>query len=157
MTPKVWFVADASSACGRSLAEEAIRRGESVVAAAPDPRSLDSLVGLAPERVQVLPLDVSQEADVQPAIDAALRRFGRIDVLVGYACLRIVAGAGADALRATMETMFNPAKAARAIADAVAAGDPSLSTPLGEGAARSVRDRLAHLGATEMVASITGF
>ncbi|HZZ17805.1 MAG TPA: SDR family oxidoreductase [Opitutaceae bacterium] len=155
-SPKVWFISDASSGGGRSLAEEALRRGDSVVAAALDPGIMDSLVRLGPERIQVLQLDVSQEAQVQPAIDAALGRFGRIDVLVGYGGFCVVDPRGTT-LKATMETLFNPAKAALAIADAVATGVPNPSLSISNAAARSTRDKLTHLGARQMVASVTGF
>jgi NAD(P)-dependent dehydrogenase (short-subunit alcohol dehydrogenase family) len=55
----------------------------------------------------------------------------------------------------------DPAKAAKAIADAVAAGAPSLRLPLGADAVQSIRDKLAAVAAdmdrTQAVASATAF
>ncbi len=55
----------------------------------------------------------------------------------------------------------DPAKAAKAIADAVAAGAPTLRLPLGADAVKSIREKLAQVGGdvdrTESVASATSF
>jgi NAD(P)-dependent dehydrogenase (short-subunit alcohol dehydrogenase family) len=106
---KVWFITGTSSGFGRSLAEEVLQRGECVVATARDPKSLDTLVTLAPDRVQAARLDITQTAQVQPAIDSALKRFGRIDVVVnnaGFSVVGAVEETNDAELRATFETMF---------------------------------------------------
>jgi hypothetical protein len=55
----------------------------------------------------------------------------------------------------------DPAKAAKAIADAVGAGAPSLRLPLGADAVASIREKLARVAAdvdrAEPVASATSF
>jgi hypothetical protein len=55
----------------------------------------------------------------------------------------------------------DPAKAARAIADAVDAGAPTLRLPLGADAVKGIRDKLARVTAdvdrTEKVASATAY
>ncbi len=55
----------------------------------------------------------------------------------------------------------DPAKAARAIADAVAAGAPTLRLPLGADAVQSIREKIARVAAdvdrAEPVASATAF
>ena len=116
---KVWFVTGTSSGFGRSLAEEAIRRGERVVATARDPKSLDDLVRLAPDRVRAVCLDITKSAQIQPAIDEAFRHFGRIDVVVnnaGFSIVGAVEETGDADLRATLETMFfGPAALTRAV------------------------------------------
>jgi NAD(P)-dependent dehydrogenase (short-subunit alcohol dehydrogenase family) len=116
---KVWFITGTSSGFGRSLAEEAISRGERVVATARDPRGLGDLVAMAPDRVHAVRLDVTQAEQVQPAIDEALGRFGRIDVVVnnaGFSIVGAVEETGEADLRATMETMFfGPAALTRAV------------------------------------------
>jgi NAD(P)-dependent dehydrogenase (short-subunit alcohol dehydrogenase family) len=116
---KVWFITGTSSGFGRSLAEEALRRGERVVATARDPKSLDELVALAPDRVQAVRLDVTQTAQIQPAFDEALKRFGRIDVVVnnaGFSIVGAVEETGEVDLRATLDTMFfGPAALTRAV------------------------------------------
>lgn len=106
---KVWFITGASSGFGRQIAEEALERGDRVVATARSPRSLESLVAKAPDRVQALRLDVTQPDEIQSAIGSALQRFGAVDVLVNNAGFSIVGAVEetSDAeLRATFEPMF---------------------------------------------------
>jgi NAD(P)-dependent dehydrogenase (short-subunit alcohol dehydrogenase family) len=80
---RVWFITGATSGFGRAIAEAALERGDSVVAAA---RRVDALADLGDgERVQALRLDVTDAANCQAAVTAALDRFGRIDVLVNNA------------------------------------------------------------------------
>lgn len=106
---KVWFVTGTSSGFGRNLVEEAAARGDKVVATARDPRALEDLVRLAPERVLALKLDVTKSEDIQRAVQAAYERFGAIDVLVNNAGFSIVGGVeetSDEELRSTLETMF---------------------------------------------------
>ncbi len=106
---KVWLITGTSSGFGRSLALDLIARGERVVATARDPRVLDDLVRLAPERVLALRLDVTKPEEVQAAVTAAIAKFGAVDVLVNNAGFSIVGAAeetSESELRATLETMF---------------------------------------------------
>src|SRR5580698_6196818 len=116
---KIWFITGTSSGFGHSLAEEALRRGGRVVATARDPKSLDDLVAIAPDRVLAVGLDVTKTSQIQPAIDEALRHFGRIDVVVnnaGFSIVGAVEETGDADLRATLETMFfGPAALTRAV------------------------------------------
>jgi len=106
---KVWFVTGASSGFGREIVEEALRRGDSVVAAA---RSVDALADVAardPARVHVVKLDVTRPEDVRTGVASALARFGRVDVLVnnaGYSVVGAVEETSDAELRAAMEVMF---------------------------------------------------
>jgi NAD(P)-dependent dehydrogenase (short-subunit alcohol dehydrogenase family) len=69
--------------------------------------------------VLVLQLDVTREEAIQPALDAALERFGRIDVLVNNAGIGFVGALEEmtrDGLRRAMETMFfGPAALTQAV------------------------------------------
>src|SRR6478735_796438 len=106
---KVWLITGTSSGFGRSLGLELIARGERVVATARDPRVLDDLVRLAPERVLALRLDVTKPEDVRSAVTAAIAKFGAVDVLVNNAGYSIVGAAeetSESELRAALETMF---------------------------------------------------
>ena len=106
---KVWFVTGTSSGFGRNLVEEAAARGDKVVATARDPRALEELVRLAPERILALKLDVTKSEDIRSAVQAAYERFGAIDVLVNNAGFSIVGGVeetSEEELRSTLETMF---------------------------------------------------
>jgi NAD(P)-dependent dehydrogenase (short-subunit alcohol dehydrogenase family) len=80
---RVWLITGASSGFGRAIAEAALARGDSVIAAA---RNLDALGELAEhERVHPLRLDVTDAAQREAAIAESIERSGRIDVLVNNA------------------------------------------------------------------------
>jgi NAD(P)-dependent dehydrogenase (short-subunit alcohol dehydrogenase family) len=80
---RVWFITGASSGFGRSLADAALERGDSVVATG---RRTDSLAYADQhERGHAIALDVTDSGQREAAIDGALERFGRIDVLVNNA------------------------------------------------------------------------
>jgi NAD(P)-dependent dehydrogenase (short-subunit alcohol dehydrogenase family) len=106
---KVWFVTGASSGFGRAIVEEALARGERVVATARDPRLLADLSASTPERVHVVRLDVTDGKTVNAALASGLARFGAIDVLVnnaGYGVVGAVEETSDAELRGAMETMF---------------------------------------------------
>jgi NAD(P)-dependent dehydrogenase (short-subunit alcohol dehydrogenase family) len=105
----VWFVTGSSSGFGRALVEEAIRRGDHVVATARKPEALAELAATAPDRVHLVELDVTRPEQVRAAVAAAIARFGRIDVLVnnaGFSIIGAVEETSDAELRATMELMF---------------------------------------------------
>jgi NAD(P)-dependent dehydrogenase (short-subunit alcohol dehydrogenase family) len=80
---RVWFITGTTSGFGRAITEAALERGDSVVATA---RRTEGLADLGDrERVQAVRLDVTDAADREAAVAAALDRFGRIDVLVNNA------------------------------------------------------------------------
>jgi NAD(P)-dependent dehydrogenase (short-subunit alcohol dehydrogenase family) len=103
---RVWFVTGASAGFGRTLCEEILRRGDRVVATARSPGQLADLAVLAPERVLVQRLDVTQPQEIASAVRAAEERFGRLDVLVNNAGYGFLSGLeeGSDAeMRAQFE------------------------------------------------------
>jgi NAD(P)-dependent dehydrogenase (short-subunit alcohol dehydrogenase family) len=118
-SPRVWFITGTSSGFGRTIAAEAIARGERVVATARQPHAVADLVALAPDRVLACGLDVTQSAQREAAVAAAIARFGAIDVLVNNAGFSIVGAleeTDEGQLRATMETMFfGPVALTRAV------------------------------------------
>jgi NAD(P)-dependent dehydrogenase (short-subunit alcohol dehydrogenase family) len=80
---RTWLITGATSGFGRTIAEAALAHGDSVVATS---RRTDGLQELADdERVLVARLDVTDPADREATVAAALDRFGRIDVLVNNA------------------------------------------------------------------------
>ncbi len=106
---KTWLITGTSSGFGRSIAEEALARGERVVATARDPRTLEALVARAPERVRAVRLDVTKPAEIASAVASALERFGAVDVLVnnaGFSVVGAVEETSDEDLRATLEPMF---------------------------------------------------
>jgi NAD(P)-dependent dehydrogenase (short-subunit alcohol dehydrogenase family) len=104
----VWFITGASSGFGRAFATYALETGYAVVATARDPARLNDLVAMAPAHVLAVALDVTQPAQVEAAITAAITRFGRIDVLINNAGFGLVGAVEETPLaewHAAMETM----------------------------------------------------
>jgi len=116
MSVRVWFLTGSTSGFGRALVDAVLARGDRVVATARSPERLAELEG---DDVLVLGLDVTQEDAIEPALDGAVERFGRIDVLVNNAGIGFVGAleeASLDDLRSVMETMFfAPAALTRAV------------------------------------------
>jgi NAD(P)-dependent dehydrogenase (short-subunit alcohol dehydrogenase family) len=113
---RVWFITGSTSGFGRALVDAARARGDRVVATARRP---DALADLEGDDVLVLELDVTHEEAIEPALDAAVDRFGRIDVLVNNAGIGFVGALeemNPSDLRRAMETMFfGPAALTRAV------------------------------------------
>lgn len=82
---RVWFVTGCSSGIGRALCERVLAGGETVVCTARRVETLDDLVRRYPDRAIALPLDVTDETSVKAAVEAAIARTGKIDVLVNNA------------------------------------------------------------------------
>ena len=104
--PRVWFITGASRGIGARIAEAALAQGDAVVATARDATSIDQRFGKLDALLPVA-LDVTNEAQAAVTVQAALARFGRIDVLVnnaGYGLLGAVEEATADEVRRLYET-----------------------------------------------------
>ncbi|MEU6443819.1 oxidoreductase [Streptomyces sp. NPDC047046] len=116
---KVWLVTGASSGFGRAIANAAVAAGDIVVAAARRTAPLDDLVAAHPVQVEALPLDVTDIAGVQDAVDSVVARHGRIDVLVNNAGRGMV-GAVEETTDAELRDLmdlhfFGPAALTRAV------------------------------------------
>ena len=108
-TAQTWFITGASSGFGRAFALQALSAGHNVVVTARDPARLAALSAQASGRVLALALDVDQAGQVEAAAQAALSRFGRIDVLInnaGYGLVGAVEETPDRELRAVMDTNF---------------------------------------------------
>jgi NAD(P)-dependent dehydrogenase (short-subunit alcohol dehydrogenase family) len=108
-THQIWFITGSSRGFGRALASAVLEAGDSVVATARRPEQLIPLVEQYGERVLPVALDVTDGAAAQAAVEAAVRRFGRIDVLVnnaGYANIAPVETAPEEDFRRQFETNF---------------------------------------------------
>src|SRR2546422_2432155 len=85
MTDKrVWFITGAGRGMGVDIAKAALSDGNAVVATARDPEAVTDAVGKADDLLAVK-LDVTSHADAEAAVEAAVARFGRIDVVVNNA------------------------------------------------------------------------
>ena len=87
---KVWFVTGTSSGFGRCVVEEAVARGDRVIATARDPRSLEELVARSKGYVRALKLDVTRPAEIASAVPEAIATFGQVDVVVNNAGYSVV-------------------------------------------------------------------
>jgi NAD(P)-dependent dehydrogenase (short-subunit alcohol dehydrogenase family) len=106
---KTWFITGTSSGFGRAFAEHALSKGYNVIAAARDVSKLQELTARDPDRVLALELDVNVEGDAKRGVDAAVDRFGRIDVVInnaGYGVVGALEETPESELRAVMETNF---------------------------------------------------
>jgi NAD(P)-dependent dehydrogenase (short-subunit alcohol dehydrogenase family) len=104
-----WFITGASSGFGMAFARYALEQGYNVVATARTPSKLEGLAAVAPDRLLVHALDVTVRGDAEKAVEAAVKRFGRIDVLInnaGYGIVGALEETPEEELRAQMETNF---------------------------------------------------
>jgi NAD(P)-dependent dehydrogenase (short-subunit alcohol dehydrogenase family) len=81
---KVWFITGAGRGMGVDIAKAALAAGNALVATARDPEAVTKAVGEADDMLAVK-LDVTSPGDAEAAVQAAVERFGRIDVLVNNA------------------------------------------------------------------------
>lgn len=81
----VWFITGCSTGFGRELARHTLDLGYRTVVTARDPAQVADLVDGHEDIALALTLDVTKEAHIAAAVQAATERFGRIDVLVNNA------------------------------------------------------------------------
>jgi len=116
---KVWLVTGAGRGMGVDIAEAALAAGNAVVATGRRPEAVEQALGGAQDDLLVVKLDVTSPADAQAAGQAAVDRFGRIDVLVNNAG-NFYAGffeeITPEDFRAQIETtLFGPLNVTRAV------------------------------------------
>jgi NAD(P)-dependent dehydrogenase (short-subunit alcohol dehydrogenase family) len=108
-TSRVWLITGASSGFGRALAEAVLANGDAVVGVSRTRGGLDELAANYPDRLAIATFDITDSAGVTGSVQAAISRFGRIDVLVNNAG-RAVVGAVEETtdreLRDLMELHF---------------------------------------------------
>lgn len=109
MKNKVWFITGASAGFGKAFAKYALEQGYNVVVTARRMEKLQEISDIAPEKVAAIKMDVNNTTEVQKAMQQAVDRFGKIDVLInnaGYGIVGAVEETPEDELRAQMETNF---------------------------------------------------
>ena len=116
---KVWLITGSSRGLGRTLAEAVLAAGHKLVATARDPAQLADLVERYGDQVRLRTLDVTDPQAAGTAVEAAVRAFGRLDVLVnnaGYGNIGSIEDTSHQDIRAQIETnlfgVINVTKAA---------------------------------------------
>jgi NAD(P)-dependent dehydrogenase (short-subunit alcohol dehydrogenase family) len=115
---KVWFITGAGRGMGVDIAKAALAAGNAVVATGRNTDAVSRAIGQADDLL-VVTLDITDPASAQAAVQAAVERFGRIDVLVNNAG-NFIAGffeeITPDDFRAQLETnLFGPLNVTRAV------------------------------------------
>jgi NAD(P)-dependent dehydrogenase (short-subunit alcohol dehydrogenase family) len=81
---RVYFITGAGRGMGVDFVRAALAAGHQVVATGRRPDAVEKAVGAA-DNLLVVKLDITNPADAEAAIQAAVERFGRIDVLINNA------------------------------------------------------------------------
>ena len=84
MNKKVWFVTGAGRGMGVDITKAALAAGHKVVATGRNTDSVAKALG-ENENLLIVKLDVTKQADANAAVNTAVEKWGRIDVLVNNA------------------------------------------------------------------------
>lgn len=109
MNFQVWFITGSSRGFGHALSVAALEAGDCVVATARRPEQLTGLVKQYGDKVLPVALDVTDPAAATAAVQTAVNRFGRLDVLVnnaGYANVSPIETTSGQDFRTQFETNF---------------------------------------------------
>ena len=116
---RVWLITGTSSGFGRAVAEAALAAGDTVIATARKPETLDDLTAAHPGRAIPVALDVTDPAQIKAVVAEAVLWYGRIDVLVnnaGRGHIGAVEETTDADLRSLMDLhFFGPAELIRAV------------------------------------------
>jgi NAD(P)-dependent dehydrogenase (short-subunit alcohol dehydrogenase family) len=115
---KVWFITGAGRGLGLDIAKHALAAGHAVVATGRDPGKVVAAVG-EHDALLAVKLDVTQPGDARIAVEAAVAKFGRIDIVVNNAG-NFFAGffeeLSAEQVRQQIDTLlFGPMNVTRAV------------------------------------------
>src|SRR6202046_1706409 len=118
MYKTVWLITGAGRGMGTDIAKAALAAGHAVVATGRDPERVTAAIG-AHDDLLAVKLDITDPDDAAAAAQAAVDRFGRVDVLVNNAG-NFIAGffeeISPDDFRAQVETnLFGPLNVTRAV------------------------------------------
>ena len=103
---KTWLITGCSSGIGAALAKAVLASGDNAVVTARKPEVLTDIVKDYPETSLTAALDVTDVDSIKAAVDAAVEKFGTIDVLIdnaGYGYRAAVE----EGQREDVDTLFN--------------------------------------------------
>jgi len=101
----VWFITGTSQGFGFELARATLKRGDSVIATSRTPEKVTASFKDSADRLLALPMDLDNAKQIAAAVEAGIKRFGRIDVLVnnaGYGLIGAVEEASDDEIAKVM-------------------------------------------------------
>lgn len=101
---RVWFITGASRGFGALITQEALNAGDALVATARNPQGLQEKFGNHPNLLTVS-LDVTDETSAHKAAEQAVKRFGRIDILLNNAGFGLL-GAVEEATMSEIEKLY---------------------------------------------------
>jgi NAD(P)-dependent dehydrogenase (short-subunit alcohol dehydrogenase family) len=102
-----WLITGCSTGLGRAFADAVLKHGHNAVVTARDVAQVQDIARAYPGSALALPLDVTDDAQVNAAVNAAIDRFGGVDVLVnnaGYGYRAAVEEGEDDAVRQLFDT-----------------------------------------------------
>lgn len=158
---QVVLITGASTGFGRLFAETLARHGYIVYATMRDPavrnaanaNELRLLAGKESLEINVIEMDVTDEASVDRAVHDCIRRSGRIDVVVnnaGYAVAGLTEATTLNQAREIMDTnFFGPVRVNRAVLPFMRKQRSGLLLHVSSGAGRVVLPGCAHYCATK--------
>ncbi|MDP9651448.1 NADP-dependent 3-hydroxy acid dehydrogenase YdfG [Paraburkholderia caledonica] len=115
---RVWFITGASRGFGARIAQAALDDGNAVVATGRNAAAIAERLGESPALL-TFALDVTNEAQAKAAVEAAVDKFGRIDVLVNNAGFGLLAAveesSDADVRRIYETNVFGLLNVTRAV------------------------------------------
>lgn len=82
---KVWFITGCSTGFGRALAKEVLQQGYNAVVTARKTADVEDIVADYSNTALALALDVTNQQQINDAVEKALEKFGQIDILVNNA------------------------------------------------------------------------
>ena len=106
---RIWFVTGSSSGFGRAVGQAVLDQGDQLVATARHVDDIRDLVSRAGQRALALPLDVTNATAARQAVNEAVARFGRVDVVfnnAGYGHVGAIEELTEEELRQQVEVDF---------------------------------------------------
>jgi len=82
---KVWFITGCSTGFGRELAKYVLESGHQAVVASRKTEDVEDIVSDYPDTAIAVKLDVTKADEIKSSLAEAIKKFGRIDVLVNNA------------------------------------------------------------------------